>query len=392
MKIPYASKVYDFTELKNIDDAAKEFWLTHGKYCNEFEKLLSDYIGTRYCSFVNSGSSANLLAFMALTQPELGDRRIKRGDEVITTACCFPTTVSPIINYGAIPVFVDITIPEYNVDVSQLEQALSRKTKAVILAHTLGNPFNVKAVKEFCNKHNLWLIEDCCDAIGGIYEGQNVGTFGDISTFSFYPAHHITTGEGGACCTNNTHLYDIMLSLRDWGRECTCMSGKDNRCGNRFSGEYDHKYVYSHMGYNLKATEFQGAIGCAQIKKLPEIKFKRLINYHTLRLNLMDIQDLILTKLEDNSIPNWFGFVVTLKKGDRNDFAEYLEANGIQTRPVFAGNILKQPCMRDIEHRKIGNLENSDMVYYNTLWWGLHSKLSQTEIRYICDKVRFYFS
>lgn len=658
MKIPYAKKIYDHREKENLQAATNEFWLTHGRFCNQFEKKFSEFIRIKHVLFVNSGSSANLLAFMALTQPELKEKRIKRGDEVITTACCFPTTLSPIVQYGAIPVFVDITIPEYNIDISQLEKAKSKKTKAVILAHTLGNPFNIKAVKDFCSKHDLWLIEDncligntkiktingtkkikdikrgdfvltrngykeviesektgknkvikrfgiigtkdhpiitkkgikklenlnvsdilyiwneklslieakpitvtqklkadiegfifvgiqklchfiyidkfgliilekylkgllfttkmktllttiltilnllviqhivsciqisqnilknlkkilkntpgkklkngikalrvengtacmqknngkteksikkyvlfvtrCtkrfflkglsfvqenakaevevynlkiqdnhefiangvlvhnCDSLGAkyYYDGkyQYTGNFGDISTNSFYPAHHMTTGEGGAVCTNNDTLHKILLSLRDWGRECTCDSGTDNKCGNRFDNKYnyDHKYIYSHFGYNLKATEFQGAIGLAQLEKLKTFIFKRIINWKFFRNRLSD--KYILPTHDIMSKPSWFGFVLTLKNGlNRNKLTKKLEFLGIQTRPIFAGNILRQPCFKDdIAHRVVEPLKNTNYVMENSFWFGVHPGLTKEQKEYIISNL-----
>jgi CDP-6-deoxy-D-xylo-4-hexulose-3-dehydrase len=393
MKVSYANRVYDHREKENLKNACDDFWLTHSKWCNKFEKDLSSYLGVKKSLLVNSGSSANLLAFMCLTQPELEKRQIKRGDEVITTACCFPTTLAPIVQYGATPVFVDITIPEYNINIKMLEQALTKKTKAVLIAHTLGNPFDIQSVVDFCKKHNLWLIEDNCDALGSEYRGLKTGTFGDISTCSFYPAHHITTGEGGAVCTNNDELYKIMISLRDWGRECACMSGHDNVCGNRFSGEYDHKYVYSHFGYNLKATEFQGAIGVAQLEKLNTFISKRQKNWRYFREALLPLKDhLILPTYDILSNPSWFGFCVTLKKGNRNDFAIFLESKGIQTRPLFAGNILKQPCFKDVKHKVIGQLANTNKVYKNTLWFGVHPSMNDEQKQFVVETINLYFS
>ncbi|MEM4602037.1 MAG: lipopolysaccharide biosynthesis protein RfbH, partial [Desulfurococcaceae archaeon] len=357
--IPYAGRVFNDEELINLIDASLEFWLTSGKYVEEFEGLIASFLGVKYVAMVNSGSSANLLAFMTLTSYQLGDRRIRRGDEVITVAAGFPTTISPIVQYGAVPVFVDVHIPTYNVDVNMLEEAVSEKTKAVFLAHTLGNPFNVGVVKDFCKKYNLWLIEDNCDALGSRYfyggEWRYTGSFGDIGTSSFYPAHHITTGEGGAVYTNDNDLKNIMLSLRDWGRACWCPSGKDNSCGKRFSWQlgdlpygYDHKYVYSHLGYNLKATDLQASIGCAQIKKLPKFIEKRKRNWSLLREALSDLGDIfVLPEPTENSDPSWFGFVLTLRDNcgfSRNDIVKFLEMNKIQTRLLFAGNMIKHPA------------------------------------------------
>lgn len=402
IKVPYAGRVYDHREKELAHKAIDEFFLTSGKYTAQFEKGLCDFLGVKHCAFVNSGSSANLLAFMALTQPELGDRRILRGDEVITTACCFPTTISPIIQYGAKPVFVDITIPEYNIDVTQLEKARSRRTKAVMLAHTLGNPFNVKAVKEFCNKYGYWLISDCCDALGARYGGADISTCSDISTLSFYPAHHMTTGEGGAVCTNNTSLYKLILSLRDWGRDCICPSGYDNACGKRFShifdglpSGYDHKYVYSHFGYNLKATDIQAAIGCAQLEKLADFIKARRSNWKFYKDHISN-KYFILPEAEQDGwtrgIPSWFGFVLTIKPDapfTREQFTSYLEKAGIQTRTLFAGNITKHPCFEDksIKHRTIGKLPNTDIVLKNTFWIGVYPGLTKEQKDYVISTI-----
>lgn len=389
-RIPYASRVYDSREMVNLVDSALEFWLTSGRYTVEFESRLGEYLGVRYCSFVNSGSSANLLAFMALTSPLLGDRRIRRGDEVITVAAGFPTTVTPMIQYGAVPVFVDVTIPQYNIDVDMLEEALSEKTRAVMIAHTLGNPFQLKAVKDFCDKHHLWLIEDNCDALGSRYllDGKwyFTGTVGDIGTSSFYPPHHMTTGEGGAVYTNNPLLNKIIRSFRDWGRDCVCASGQDNACGHRFDRQYgelplgyDHKYVYSHFGYNLKATDMQAAIGCAQLEKLPGFVEKRKKNFARLYEGLKDLQDsLILPQPCPDSDPSWFGFLMTCREGvDRNRIVQEIEKNGIQTRMLFAGNLLKHPCFDEMRvghtgYRVIGELNNTDRIMKDSFWVGVY--------------------
>ena len=341
-RIPYASRVYDHEEMVNLVDSALEFWLTSGRYTDEFEKKLAEYLQVKYCSLVNSGSSANLNAFMALTSQLLGDRAIRRGDEVITVAAGFPTTVAPIIQYGAIPVFVDVTIPQYNIDTSKLEDALSEKTKAVMIAHTLGNPFDLTAVKEFCDKHNLWLVEDNCDALGSKYtiDGTEkfTGTIGDIGTSSFYPPHHMTMGEGGAVYTNNPLLHKIIRSFRDWGRDCVCPSGMDNLCKHRFDRQYgelplgyDHKYVYSHFGYNLKATDMQAAIGVAQLKKFPYFVERRRENFERLLNGLQEVSDkLILPVPCENSNPSWFGFLLTCKNGVcRNKVVQYIEEQGV---------------------------------------------------------------
>ena len=378
-RIPYASRVYDSEEVCNLVDSALDFWLTAGRYAEEFETQFANYLGVRFCSLVNSGSSANLLAFMALTSPLLKERRINRGDEVITVAAGFPTTVAPIIQYGAVPVFVDMNIPQYNIEIKELEKALTPKTKAVMLAHTLGNPFDLKAVKAFCDKYGLWLVEDNCDALGSKYEldGEEklTGTIGDIGTSSFYPPHHMTMGEGGAVYTNNPLLHKIVRSLRDWGRDCSCASGQDNLCGHRFERQYgnlpkgyDHKYVYSHLGYNLKATEMQAAIGCAQLKKFPSFVEKRRENFEYLYHGIVDLADkFILPEACYGSKPSWFGFLITCKEENmRNTIVQYLEEKKIQTRMLFGGNITKHPCFLDltegIDYKVIGTLENTDTI------------------------------
>lgn len=404
-KIPYASRVYDAEEMVNLVDSALDFWLTAGRYVDEFEKNFADYLGVKFCSVVNSGSSANLIAFMALTSPILGERRIKRGDEVITVAAGFPTTVSPIVQYGAVPVFVDVTIPQYNIDVTKLEAALSEKTKAVMIAHTLGNPFDLKVVKDFCDKYNLWLVEDNCDALGSTYtiDGQEkfTGTIGDIGTSSFYPAHHITMGEGGAVYTNNPKLHKLIRSFRDWGRDCVCPPGRDNFCGHRFDGKrgelpqgYDHKYVYSHFGYNLKITDMQAAVGCAQLKKLPAFVERRRQNFNRLFDGLRDLQDkIILPVPAENSNPSWFGFIMTCKNGvERNSLIKHLETNGIQTRLLFAGNLLKQPCFDEMRasgngYRVIDKLDNTDRIMRDTFWIGVYPGMTDAQIDYMVEKI-----
>lgn len=404
-KISYSGRVFDKEEMKNLVDSALEFWLTSGRYTDQFETGLADYLGVKYCSFINSGSSANLLAFMTLTSPTLKERAIKPGDEVITVAAGFPTTVSPIIQYGAVPVFVDITIPQYNIDVSKLENAVSSKTKAVMLAHTLGNPFNISEVKAFCKKHNLWLIEDNCDALGSLYTlggvTQKTGTFGDIGTSSFYPPHHMTTGEGGAIYTSDAKLAKIMRSMRDWGRDCICPSGQDNICGHRFDGQfgtlprgYDHKYVYSHFGYNLKATDLQAAIGVAQLNKLDLFTKKRRHNFDRLTESLASLEDkLILPQPCDMSEPSWFGFLMTCRDGiDRDELVRKLEGRGIQTRMLFAGNLIRQPCFDSIrntdKYRVVGELINTDIVMRSTFWIGLYPGMSDEAIDYMADSIR----
>ncbi len=405
-RIVYASRVYDENEMVNLVDSSLEFWLTSGRYTIEFEEKLKQYLGVNYCSFVNSGSSANLLAFMTLTSPLLEERQVKPGDEIITVAAGFPTTVAPIIQYGAVPVFVDVTIPQYNIDIKQLEEALSPRTKAVMIAHTLGNPFDLKAVKNYCEEHNLWLIEDNCDALGTTYTIDGIekftGTIGDIGTSSFYPPHHMTTGEGGAVYTDNPLLHRIIRSLRDWGRDCQCQSGQDNLCGNRFTkkyGElplgYDHKYVYSHFGYNLKATDMQAAIGCAQIEKFPLFVEKRKENFKYLYDGLKDLSDkLILPQKVENSDPSWFGFMITVKEGvNRNEIVQFLEEHGVQTRMLFAGNIIKHPCFDEIrddysKYKVIGNLENTNRIMNDTFWIGLYPGMTNVKLDYMIKCIK----
>lgn len=397
-RIPYASRVYDSKEMVNLVDSALEFWLTAGRYTDQFERKLSEYLGVKYCSLVNSGSSANLVAFMALTSPLLGDRRINRGDEVITVAAGFPTTVAPVIQYGAVPVFVDVTIPQYNIDTDMLEKALSKRTKAVMIAHTLGNPFDIKRVKEFCDTHNLWLVEDNCDALGSEYkldgEWRFTGTIGDIGTSSFYPPHHMTMGEGGAVYTNDPLLNKVIRSFRDWGRDCVCPSGHDNLCGHRFDkqcGElplgYDHKYVYSHFGYNLKATDMQAAVGCAQLEKFPGFVERRRHNFARLHEGLRNLQDkLILPIACENSNPSWFGFMMTCKAGtDRNKVVQKIEESGVQTRMLFAGNLTKHPCFDEMRtqgrgYRVVGDLTNTDRIMNDTFWIGVYPGMTDEMI------------
>ncbi len=405
-RIPYASRVYDSAEMVNLVDSALEFWLTSGRYTIEFEKKLGEYLGVKYCALVNSGSSANLNAFMALTSPLLGERRIDRGDEVITVAAGFPTTVTPIIQYGAVPVFVDVTIPQYNIDVSQLEKAYSEKTKAVMIAHTLGNPFDLKAVKEFCDRHQLWLVEDNCDALGSVYtidgEKRYTGTIGDIGTSSFYPPHHMTMGEGGAVYTDNPLLNKCIRSFRDWGRDCVCVSGQDNLCGHRFEKQYgelpvgyDHKYVYSHFGYNLKATDMQAAIGCAQLEKFPSFVERRKHNFAFLKNALSSVEDkLILPEACENSDPSWFGFMITCREGiDRNTVVPFIEEHGIQTRMLFAGNLIKHPCFDEMRRSKEGyrvvdDLVNTDRIMRDTFWVGVYPGMTDEMLDYMARIVR----
>lgn len=404
-RIPYASRVYDKNEMVNLVDSALEFWLTAGRYTAQFEKQLAAYLGVRFCALVNSGSSANLLAFMTLTSPLLGERAVRKGDEVITVAAGFPTTVTPMIQFGAVPVFVDVTVDQYNIDVTQLESALSPKTKAVMLAHTLGNPFNIKAVKEFCDKNGLWLVEDNCDALGSRYtlDGKEgfTGTFGDLGTSSFYPPHHMTMGEGGAVYTNNPLLSKIMHSMRDWGRDCSCASGQDNLCGHRFDGQYgelpfgyDHKYVYSHFGYNLKATDMQAAIGCAQLEKFPTFVERRIENFNRLRAALECVSDkLILPTACENSRPSWFGFLLTCKDGvDRKKVVPYIESKGVQTRMLFAGNLIKHPCFDEMRasgegYRVVGELKNTDRIMEDTFWVGVYPGMTDEMIDYMAKTI-----
>lgn len=400
-RISYASRVYDHEEMINLIDSALEFWLTAGRYTDKFEQELAKYLQVKYCSLVNSGSSANLNAFMALTSQLLGDRAIRRGDEVITVAAGFPTTVAPIIQYGAIPVFVDVTIPQYNIDISKLEEAFSNKTKAVMIAHTLGNPFDLKAVKAFCDEHNLWLVEDNCDALGSKYtiDGKErfTGTIGDIGTSSFYPPHHMTMGEGGAVYTNNPLLHKIIRSFRDWGRDCVCPSGIDDLCKHRFDKQYgelplgyDHKYVYSHFGYNLKATDMQAAIGVAQLKKIPEFVERRKRNFQKLYQGLDILREkVILPEPCENSQPSWFGFLITCKESiDRNKVVKYIEAHGIQTRMLFAGNLIKHPCFDKMRatgkgYRVVGALSNTDKIMNDTFWVGVYPGMNDEKIDYM---------
>lgn len=400
-RIPYASRVYDEKEMVNLVDSSLEFWLTAGRYTEQFEKEFAEYLGVKFVSVVNSGSSANLCAFMTLTSPLLGDRQVRRGDEVITVAAGFPTTVTPMIQYGAVPVFVDVTIPQYNVDVTKLEAAYSPKTKAVMLAHTLGNPFDLKAVKEFCDRHGLWLIEDNCDALGSEYilDGKKklTGTVGDIGTSSFYPPHHMTMGEGGAVYTDNPLLNRIIRSMRDWGRDCICKPGHDNMCGHRYDGQYgelpkgyDHKYVYSHFGYNLKATDMQAAVGCAQLEKFPSFVERRRENFDRLHNGLEVAQDrLILPEPAAESRPSWFGFLMTCRDGvSRNDVVKYVESHGVQTRMLFSGNLIKHPCFDEMRktgegYRVVGDLENTDRIMDSSFWIGTYPGMDEKRIDYM---------
>ncbi len=404
-RITYAARVFDEKEMCSLVDASLDFWLTTGRFADQFEREFAKWLGVRFASLVNSGSSANLIAFSALTAPELGERRIKRGDEVITVAAGFPTTVTPVLQYGAVPVFVDVTIPQYNIDVTQLEAARSEKTKAVMIAHTLGNPFDLAAVRAFCDKYNLWLVEDNCDALGSTYtidgETRLTGTVGDIGTSSFYPPHHMTMGEGGCVYTNDPLLHRLINSYRDWGRDCMCPSGRDNICGHRFDGQYgelpqgyDHKYVYSHFGYNLKVTDMQAAIGCEQLKKFPHFVERRKHNWARLRKALEGVQDkLILPEPAPNSDPSWFGFLLTVREGvDREKVVRYVENKGVQTRMLFSGNLIKHPCFDEMRatgegYRVVGTLENTDRIMRDTFWVGVYPGMTDEMIDYMAKTI-----
>ena len=404
-RITYAARVFDEKEMCSLVDASLDFWLTTGRFADQFEREFAKWLGVRFASLVNSGSSANLIAFSSLTAPELGERRIKRGNEVITVAAGFPTTVTPVIQYGAVPVFVDVTIPQYNIDVAQLEAARSEKTKAVMIAHTLGNPFDLAAVRAFCDKYNLWLVEDNCDALGSTYtidgETRLTGTVGDIGTSSFYPPHHMTMGEGGCVYTNDPLLHRLINSYRDWGRDCMCPSGRDNICGHRFDGQYgelpqgyDHKYVYSHFGYNLKVTDMQAAIGCEQLKKFPHFVERRKHNWARLRKALEGVQDkLILPEPAPNSDPSWFGFLLTVREGvDREKVVRYVENKGVQTRMLFSGNLIKHPCFDEMRatgegYRVVGTLENTDRIMRDTFWVGVYPGMTDEMIDYMAKTI-----
>lgn len=406
-RISYASRVYDEKEMCSLVDAALDFWLTTGRFSDTFEKEFADWLGVRYASLVNSGSSANLLAFMALTAPELGERRIKRGDEVITVACGFPTTVTPMLQYGAVPVFVDVTVPQYNIDVTRLKEAYSPKTKAVMIAHTLGNPFDIKEVKVFCEKQNLWLVEDNCDALGTKYtidgETKFTGSWGDIGTSSFYPPHHMTMGEGGCVYTDNPLLNKLIKSYRDWGRDCVCPSGRDNLCGHRFEGQfgelpkgYDHKYVYSHFGYNLKVTDMQAAVGVEQLKKFPDFIKARRHNWERLRKKLVEISDkVILPEPCENSEPSWFGFLLSIREGsglERDRVTRYIEDHNIQTRLLFSGNLIKHPCFDEIRgteaYRVSGDLIVTDFIMTHAFWVGVYPGMTDEKVDYMAQIIK----
>ena len=406
-RITYAARVFDEKEMCSLVDASLDFWLTTGRFADKFEKDFAAYLGVKFASLVNSGSSANLIAFMALTAAELGEKRIQRGDEVITVACGFPTTVTPIIQYGAVPVFVDVTIPQYNIDAEMLEKAYSPKTKAVMIAHTLGNPFDLSAVKAFCDKHNLWLVEDNCDALGSEYtiEGETklTGTIGHIGTSSFYPPHHMTMGEGGCVYTNDPLLHKLINSFRDWGRDCVCPSGVDNFCKHRYDGQYgelpqgyDHKYVYSHFGYNLKVTDMQAAIGCEQLVKFPEFVKRRRHNWAFLRAALDKAADmLILPEACEGANPSWFGFLITLRDNvqkSREEIVREIEGNGVQTRMLFSGNLVKHPCFDEMRatgegFRVVGGLENTDTIMNRTFWVGVYPGMTDEMLEYMAKTI-----
>ncbi len=406
-RITYAARVFDEKEMCTLTDACLDFWLTAGRFSDQFETEFAKWLGVKHANLVNSGSSANLIAFMALTSPELKERQIKPGDEIITVACGFPTTVTPAIQYGAVPVFLDVTIPEYNIDTTMLEAAVSKKTKAVMIAHTLGNPFNLSEVKAFCDKYNLWLVEDNCDALGSIYtlggEDKFTGTIGDIGTSSFYPPHHMTMGEGGCVYTNSSMLNRLIRSFRDWGRDCICPSGEDNFCKHRFDGQYgllpkgyDHKYVYSHFGYNLKVTDMQAAIGCEQLKKFPDFIKRRQHNWKRLYDALKVVEDkIILPEAEKNSTPSWFGFLISLRKEsglDRNRVVQHIESQNIQTRLLFSGNLIKHPCFDQLrgtdKYRVVGNLHNTDFIMENTFWVGVYPGMTDSMIDYMAETIK----
>lgn len=400
--IPPSGKLIDAAEIKNMVDASLDGWLTTGRFNDAFEKRLAEFIGIKFVLTTNSGSSANLLAFSALTSPLLGKRAIQKGDEVIGVAAGFPTTVNPILQFGAIPVFVDIDLHTYNIDATQIEAAITPKTKAIMLAHTLGNPYNLDVITDLCKKHNLWLIEDCCDALGSTYRGQHVGTFGDIGTLSFYPAHHITMGEGGAVFTNNPELKKILESFRDWGRDCYCPPGKDNTCGQRFCWKlgdlpkgYDHKYIYSHLGYNLKISDMQAACGLAQLDKVDDFIQKRKDNFNFLKQRLSSCSEfLLLPEATEHADPSWFGFLLTLTEAagtTRTDLLTYLDQYKIGTRLLFAGNLTRQPYMKDQTYRVHGELTHTERVMNDTFWIGVQPALSQEHLSFVASKIEEYF-
>jgi CDP-6-deoxy-D-xylo-4-hexulose-3-dehydrase len=400
--VPASGKVIGETELQYMVEASLDGWLTTGRFNEQFEKELAEFIGIKHLITVNSGSSANLVAFSTLTSPKLGERAIKKGDEVIGVAAGFPTTVNPIVQFGAVPVFVDVDLITHNINADLIEGAITPKTKAIMLAHTLGNPFNLGKVKALCEKYNLWLVEDCCDALGAKFDGKMVGTWGDIATLSFYPAHHMTMGEGGAVFTNNSQLISIAESFRDWGRDCYCKPGCDNTCGTRFNMQlgslplgYDHKYTYSHLGYNLKITDMQAACGLAQLKRLPEFIEKRNANFDYLKNRLVSLADFIeLTEPTENSTPSWFGFPVTLKEGvgvNRVDLTKYLDQCKIGTRLLFAGNLIRQPYFEGVEYRTVGDLVNTEITMNQTLWLGIYPGLGEDHLNYVAEKLEEFF-
>ncbi len=397
--VPVSGMVFDADEMEHLIDASLDFWLTTGRFADQFEREFPRFVGVRECSLVNSGSSANLVALTALTSSQLGERRLKPGDEVITVAAGFPTTVNPIVQNGLVPVFLDVKVPTYNIEDTRLAEAVGPRTRAIMIAHTLGNPFDLAAVTALAKKHDLWLVEDCCDAMGAVYNGQKVGTFGDLATVSFYPAHQITMGEGGAVLTNSPKLRDIVESFRDWGRDCWCAPGKENTCGTRFDSQfgdlphgYDHKYTYSHIGYNLKLTDLQAAVGVAQLKKLPRFIAKRRENFALLHSLLQDCQDhLVLPEWLPESEPSWFGYPITVKDSspvDRNAIVRYLESKHVATRLLFGGNLLRQPAYAGIEHRVVGSLEQSDWVMRGTFWVGVYPALDAARIEYIAASIK----
>ncbi len=400
--IPYAGRVYDEKEMISLVDSALDFWLTAGRYAKQFETEFAEFLGAKYCLLTNSGSSANLLAISALTSPKLGEKRLKPGDEVITVAAAFPTTVNPIIQNNLVPVFLDVDVGTYNIQADKIEEALSEKTKAIFLAHTLGNPFNLDKVLEICDEHSLWLIEDNCDALGSKYNGKYTGTFGHIATFSFYPPHHITMGEGGALVTNDAQLKRLIESFRDWGRDCWCEPGHDNTCSKRFGWQlgslpygYDHKYIYSHVGYNLKVTDMQAAVGVAQLKKLPDFIEARKKNWKLLYDELKKYDDFfVLPKAADKTNPSWFGFLLTVKENapfSRNEITNYLEENKIATRLLFSGNIIRHPSFVDVNYRIPNNLKNTDFIMNNTFWIGVYPGLTDEMLEYVKNKFKKYF-
>lgn len=397
--VPVSGKVFDDHDLINLVDSSLDFWLTTGRYAAEFEQRFAEWMGVKHCLLVNSGSSANLVALSALTSPKLGDKRLQPGDEVITVAAGFPTTVNPIFQNQLVPVFLDVRLGTYDIDVDQLEAALSPRTRAIMIAHTLGNPFDLNAVMAFANRHDLWVVEDNCDAVGSLYEGLKTGSFGHISTVSFYPAHHMTMGEGGAVLTNDSRLKKIAESFRDWGRDCWCPPGVDNTCNKRYAWQlgdlpfgYDHKYTYSHIGFNLKMTDMQAAVGCAQLDKLPDFVAKRRQNFDYLHNSLQDLQDvLLLPEPAPNSEPSWFGFLLSVKENapfTRNALVEHLEEKRIGSRLLFGGNMVRQPAYEGLKYRVVGNLKNTDYVMENTFWIGLYPGLTEEMLDYVVSVIR----